>query len=306
VNESAVNEGGVARFLFEHLDIRGAVVRLEGCWQAMQQGRQYDPAIARLLGEMAAVTALIAAQLKQAGRLTFQLRGPKEAPVSLLVMDCDEQLRLRGMARTRAGDRRNLATQSAAQLLGANQGGQLTLSLETPTARQPYQSFVPLTGDSIAQIFEHYLEQSEQQAARLFLAADENVAACLFLQKMPNADVLDADGWGRIGHLFATLKAEELLRFSPPALLQRLFPEEIQQGETQGKGVRLFAARPVVYHCPENREKIADMLLSLGRAEAESILAEQGEIVIRDDICNREYRFTAQDVAEIFVRQTLQ
>ncbi|MDR3055171.1 MAG: Hsp33 family molecular chaperone HslO [Zoogloeaceae bacterium] len=301
-----MNEGSVTRFLFEHLDIRGAVARLDGCWQAMQRGRRYDPAIARLLGEMAAVTALIAAQLKQAGRLTFQLRGPSQSPVSLLVMDCDEQLRLRGMAQTRQSDHRPLSTLSVSQLLGAEQGGQLMLSLDTPTSRQPYQSYVPLVGDTIAQIFEHYLEQSEQQEARLFLAADANAACCLFLQKMPDADALDADGWTRIGHLAATLKAEELLQFNPPALLQRLFPEEIHYGETHDKGVRLFEARPVVYHCPENREKIADMLLSLGRKEADNILAEHGEIVIKDDICNREYRFTAQDVAEIFGRQTLQ
>lgn len=300
-----MSEGGVTRFLLEHLDIRGAVVRLEGCWQAMQRGRQYEPAIARLLGEMAAVTALIAAQLKQTGRLTFQLQGPASAPVSRLVMDCDEQLRLRGMAQTRAADA-DLATLGVPQLLGAEQGGQLMLSLDTPTARLPYQSYVPLVGDSIAQIFGHYLEQSEQQEARLFLAADENAAGCLFLQKMPDADALDADGWTRIGHLAATLGAEELLQTSPPALLQRLFPEEIRYGETHDKGVRLFETRPVRYHCPENREKIADMLLSLGREEAESILFEHGEIVIKDDICNREYRFSRQEVAELFARKTLQ
>ncbi|MDR1888113.1 MAG: Hsp33 family molecular chaperone HslO [Zoogloeaceae bacterium] len=301
-----MSEGSVTRFLFEHLNIRGAIVRLEGCWQAMQQGRQYAPTIARLLGEMAAVTALIAAQLKQAGWLTFQLCGPAQSPVSRLVMDCDEQLRLRGMAQTRSVDACDLATLGVPQLLGADQGGQLMLSLDTPDARQPYQSFVPLAGDSIAQIFGHYLEQSEQQEARLFLAADETAAGCLFLQKMPGADALDADGWTRIGHLAATLKAEELLQSSPPALLQRLFPEEIHHGETHDKGVRLFEARPVVYHCPENREKIADMLRALGQQEAENILAEHGEIVIRDDICNREYRFTAQEVAELFARTTLQ
>lgn len=300
-----MNEGGITRFLFEHLDIRGAVVRLDGCWQAMQRGRQYEPAIARLLGEMAAVTALIAAQLKQAGRLTFQVRAPEPAPVSRLVIDCDEQLRMRGMAQTRAVHV-GFDTLSVPQLLGAELGGQLMLSLEMPTARQPYQSYVPLVGDSITQIFGHYLEQSEQQEARLFLAADTNAACCLFLQKMPDADALDADGWTRIAHLAATLKTEELLQSSPPALLQRLFPEEIRYGETHDKGVRLFNERPVVYHCPENREKIADMLLALGREEAESILLEQGEIMIKDDICNREYRFGRQEVAELFARKTLQ
>ena len=44
------------------------------------------------------------------------------------------------------------------------------------------------------------------------------------------------------------------------------------------------------------------MIVSLGQADAESIIEEHGEILIRDDICNREYRFTAADVSELFAR----
>lgn len=289
----------VTRFLFEGLDIRGALVHLGPSWQSLQRGRGYGPVEARLLGEMAAVTVLIAAQLKQPGRLTFQLRGG--GPISLLVMDCDEQLRLRGMARAVA----NLAPAPVPQLLGADQGGQLMLNLNFPVARQPYQSFVPLEGDSIASIFEHYLEQSEQQAARLFLAASDQAACCLFLQKLPGADALDPDGWDRISHLAATVKEAELLELDAATLLGRLFHEEILQGEQSGKGVRLYDPRPVTHHCPEDREKVEGMLLSLGREEAEAVLAEHGEILVKDDICNREYRFSKEDVARLFASKPL-
>lgn len=289
----------VTRFLFEGLDIRGALVHLGPSWQSLQRGRGYGPVEARLLGEMAAVTVLIAAQLKQPGRLTFQLRGG--GPISLLVMDCDEQLRLRGMARAVA----NLAPAPVPQLLGADQGGQLMLNLDFPVARQPYQSFVPLEGDSIASIFEHYLEQSEQQAARLFLAASDQAACCLFLQKLPGADALDPDGWDRISHLAATVKEAELLELDAATLLGRLFHEEILQGEQSGKGVRLYDPRPVTHHCPEDREKVEGMLLSLGREEAEAVLAEHGEILVKDDICNREYRFSKEDVAQLFASKPL-
>ncbi|MDD3482956.1 Hsp33 family molecular chaperone HslO [Azovibrio restrictus] len=289
----------VTRFLFEGLDIRGALVHLGPSWQSLQRGRGYGPVEARLLGEMAAVTVLIAAQLKQPGRLTFQLRGG--GPISLLVMDCDEQLRLRGMARAVA----NLAPAPVPQLLGADQGGQLMLNLDFPVARQPYQSFVPLEGDSIASIFEHYLEQSEQQAARLFLAASDQAACCLFLQKLPGADALDPDGWDRISHLAATVKEAELLELDAATLLGRLFHEEILQGEQSGKGVRLYDPRPVTHHCPEDREKVEGMLLSLGREEAEAVLAEHGEILVKDDICNREYRFSKEDVARLFASKPL-
>lgn len=279
----------VRRFLFEGLDIRGAIVHLGDAWQQMQAGRDYQPTVAQLLGETAAVTALIAAQLKQPGRLTLQLRG--NGPVQLLVMDCNEQLQMRGMARSNPV----VLAAPVAELLGAHQGGQLMMSLDMAEARQPYQSFVPMVGDSIAAIFEHYLEQSEQQPSRLFAATSLEAAACLFLQKLPAAEQHDEDGWQRITQLAATVKPEELLGLDTESLLGRLFHEDITE-----HGIRLYDPLPVAYHCPENREKVADMIRSLGHADAESILAEHGEIVIRDDICNRDYHFSVDEVAALF------
>jgi len=279
----------IRRFLFEGLDIRGAVVHLGDAWQFMQADRNYQPTVAQLLGETAAVTALIAGQLKQPGRLTLQLRG--NGPIQLLVMDCNEQLQMRGMARSNPV----VLPAPVPELLGAHQGGQLMMSLDLPTARQPYQSYVPMVGDSIAAIFEHYLEQSEQQPSRLFASASPRAAACLFLQKMPQADQHDPDGWTRISQLAATVKTGELLELDAEALLGRLFHEEIEAG-----GIRIYEPQTVVYHCPEDWTKVRDMIRSLGRADAEIILAEHGEILIRDDICNHEYRFSPEDVARLF------
>lgn len=286
-----MSDSTVHRFLFEHLDIRGAVVHLGDCWRQMQADRGYAAPVAQVLGEMAAVTALIAAQLKQAGRLTFQLRS--DGPINLLVIDCNEALQMRGMARADALIPEHA---SAVDLLGGAEGGQLLLSLDFPEARQPWQSIVPMVGDSIAAIFEHYLEKSEQQPSRLYLAANAETAACLFLQKLPQADAHDADGWNRVQQLAATATAEELCTLPAEALLTRLYHEDT---------VRLYDPSTVVYHCPEDREKIRGMILSLGRQEAEHILEEHGEIVVKDDICNREYRFDAQEIAELFDGHTL-
>ena len=284
-----MSDSTIHRFLFEGLDIRGAIVHLGDAWQHMQAGRNYQPTVAQLLGETAAVTALIAGQLKQPGRLTLQLRG--NGPIQLLVMDCNEQLQMRGMARSNPV----VLPAPVPELLGAHQGGQLMMSLDLPDARQPYQSYVPMVGDSIAAIFEHYLEQSEQQASRLFATAAPKAAACLFLQKMPEADRHDPDAWSRITQLASTVKPAELLDLDAETLLTRLFHEDMAT-----HGLRLYDPLPVVYHCPEDWDKVRDMIRSIGRADAETILEEHGEILIRDDICNREYRFSADDVAALF------
>ena len=275
----------VQPFLFEHLDIRGALVSLDRTWFDLTAGRSYAPAVRDLLGEMSAVTCLIGANLKQPGRMTFQLRG--DGAVNLLVLDCDEQLRLRGMARG-STDAVALDGLPARRLLG---DGQLLLTLDAVGMRQPYQSLVPLEGDSIAAIFEHYLNLSEQQPTRLLLAADERRAAGLLVQKLPEADHKDPDGWNRILHFLNTLTPAEHLAHGPVELLRRLFTEE---------DIRVFAPRPVSHHCPDDPEKIHAMLRGLGRAECDAVLREKGEIHVRDDICNRDYRFDAAAIDGIF------
>lgn len=271
----------VRRFLFENLDIRGALVLLGPAWRQMYAGRDYADAARQLLGELAAVAAIIGSTLKTPGRLTFHLRG--HGPVRLLVVDCDEQLRLRGLAKAPP----DLTAAPMSALFG---DGQLALTLDTNASGQPYQSIVSLVGDSVATVFEHYLMQSEQAPARLWLMADAGHACGLFLQKLPDADRRDPDGWNRVQQLTATVTAAELA-LPPDILLTRLFAEE---------DVRLFEPRTVSYHCPRDEAKVLDMLRSLGRAEVEATLAEHGEIVIHDDVCNQEYRFGAEVLDLLF------
>lgn len=275
-------ENYVQRFLFDDLDIRGAVVRLDSVWQSLLTNRDYPAPVIELLGQMSVTTLLLADNLKQAGRLTIQLRG--EGSVSLLVIDCNEGLNIRCMAQ----HDEKVTASSLVDLLGK---GQLLLSLDMASMKEPYQSVVPLTGETIAAVFEHYLLQSEQLSSRFFLAATAEGAAGLFLQKMPSTDVRDIDGWSRIEALAATVRPEELLGLSADDLLTRLFHEET---------VRVFDAQEVTNNSPEDRVKVGNMLRSLGREDVYAVIKERGIIVIRDDLANHEYRFDKTAIDELF------
>ena len=274
----------VHRFLFEALDIRGVLVQLGPAWQAMHARRGYPDPVRDLLGEMAAVTTLMGSNLKAPGRLSFQLQG--NGVVSMLVVDCDEQLRLRGMARSDFGGVSSAPTGEITDLVG---DGQLVLTLQTDDA-EPYQSYVPIEGDSLAKMFEHYLALSDQQPARLWLASNGASACGLLLQKLPNADERDADGWTRVETLADTVTSEEL-SLPPELLLTRLFGEE---------QVRLFAPRYASWHCPRNEEKVRNVLLSLGRDELEAMLEKADVIEVDDEICGHEYRFGPEILNELF------
>jgi molecular chaperone Hsp33 len=273
----------VQRFMFENLDIRGRLVCLTGAWQRMLDGRGYPEDIVSLLGHTTALNTLLGANQKGAGRVTLQVQG--SGPVKLLVADCTAELRIRGMASYEKDD---IPQETERTLLG---NGRLSVTLEDLKSGKFYQSLVPLEGETLEQIFTHYLSQSEQLPAHLRLFADGGALAGLLLEKLPNADSRDPDGWNRVIHFANTLTLDETKDAQPYDLLTKVFPEEL---------MRVFRLYAVEYHCPYDEDKVKDMLRGLGRQEVESILAEQGEVVIRNEMCNHEYRFDAAAVARLF------
>ena len=279
-----MNADYVQRFLFEDLDIRGRLACLGGAWTKMVEGRGYPAAIESLLGRAVALTVLLGANQKGTRRTTLQVRG--SGPVTLLVVDCAPDLRIRGMAQHGA-----LVDGTERDLFG---DGRLALTLEDTSNGQVYQSLVPLEGDTLADIFAHYLAQSEQLPSFLVLFADAKAACGLLLEKLPNADAKDADGWNRVTQLAATLTLGETVDAQPYDLLTKLFPEEL---------LRVFKLDTVEYHCPYDPAGVKHMLKGLGREELDSILAERGEIVVKNEMCNHEYRFDRAAVEAIFAEE---
>ena len=268
----------VQRFLFENLDVRGRLVALTGAWRRMIEGRNYPAPIAELLGHSIALTAMLGANQKDAGRITLQVQG--SGPVKLLVADCTADLKIRGMAH-HEGDAPSLGD------------GRLALTFENMSNGQIYQSLVPLEGATLAEIFENYLQRSEQRVSFLKLHASQDAVCGLLLEKLPGADARDPDGWNRLRHLASTLQLAETLDAQPYSLLVKLFPEEL---------LRVFPLDPVAYHCPFDVQNVERVLRGLGRSEVESILTEQGEVVIKNEMCNHEYRFDRAAVDTLFCK----
>jgi len=270
----------VQRFLFENLDIRGRLVCLTGAWRRMTEGRGYPAPIVELLGQSIALAAILGANQKDAGRVTLQVQG--SGPVKLLVADCSSGLKIRGMAQHEGDD------EGVNAAIGE---GRLALTFENLSSGQIYQSLVPLEGSSMAEIFENYLQRSEQRISFLRLDASGDAVCGLLLEKLPGADARDPDGWHRVTHLASTLQLAETVDAQAYDLLVKLFPEEL---------LRVFRLDPVAYHCPFDVQNVERVLRGLGREEVESILVERGEVVIRNEMCNHEYRFDRAAVETLF------
>jgi len=149
--------------------------------------------------------------------------------------------------------------------------------------------------------------QSEQLDTKLVLAADGKVAAGLLIQRLPTAGEGNLAGsmtskanedeigvnedYNRIAILAGSLTREELLELDVDTILRRLFWEE---------KVLRFEPQAPRFACTCSRERVASMIRGLGIEEAESILAERGEIEVGCDFCGRQYRFDPVDAAQIF------
>lgn len=270
------------RFLFENAPVRGELVLLAATWQAVAERHDYPPPLRRILGELMAAGALLAATLKFDGTLILQLHG--DGPVKLVVVECTAGHAMRATAKW-DGD---LPDSGLRSLLG---NSRFVINLVPESGQQSYQGVVDLDADNIAAALEHYMAKSEQIDTRLWLACDDTRAAGLLLQKLPEHETPDADAWPRISHLAATVQPQELLTLAPQTLLRRLFHEE---------DVRIFDPRPVFFRCSCTSERVAGMLRMLGLDEVRSIIAERGEIEVRCEFCNRRYAFDAVDSEELF------
>ena len=185
----------------------------------------------------------------------------------------------------------------------------------------------------LSQVLEHYMLQSEQLDTRLILAADDRIAAGLLIQRVPVQGAGNLGGrtgagppqagshplggptaqpaWGRtfvdedeigineaynrIAHLAATLTRAELLALDADTLLRRLFWEEDLR-----RFAPLAGARGPRFACTCSRTRVGGMLLGLGRAEIDGIVAERGTVEIGCDFCGCKYHFDLVDVGELF------
>ncbi|MDB5974887.1 MAG: Hsp33 family molecular chaperone HslO [Nevskia sp.] len=270
-------------FVFENKVAHGAFVELSEGVGEMLGRRAYSGDVRSLLGEAMAAMPLLATHLGYEGRINLQFQG--EDAVKMLVAQVDHHLEVRAMAKA--------PEELQGSFTGLLQGGVLALMLE-PNAehRESTQASVPIEGTSLAQALEAYFIQSEQLPTLIRLAADGDRLRGFLLQRMPLEDAKGGEeDWEHVSILAATLKPEEMLQADPATLLARVFAEE---------EVRVFEPRPVTVACRCSRAGISRLLLSLGREECDSILAEQGRIAVTCEFCGKEYAFTQLETAELF------
>jgi molecular chaperone Hsp33 len=291
----------VLPFAVEALDLRGRIVRLGPTVHSILTHYDYPPQVARLLGEAAALAALLGSILESHGR--FQLQTRSDGPVDMLVVDYDAPGRLRGFARFDAALVEAERSLAPAALLGR---GHLALTIEREEDAARYQGVVPLEGESLAEAAHIYFRQSEQIPSYVRLAVAESVtpmgrgwrAGGLLLQYLPAGGAMrsrdlppgdapqgasvvveeENDSWLEGLSLAATIEDHELVdpALSGERLLYRLFHE---------RGVKVFAEREVAEFCRCSRQRIDKLLRGFSPRERRDMIGDDGRIGVTCEFC---------------------
>lgn len=314
----------IQKFLFDGLPVRGAIVRVDAPWQEVLKRRAnnsetgaYPACLSRVLGEMTAAGLLMQSNIHFEGALVLQIQG--DGPVRLAVAEVKSDLRFRATASIAPSQQGKIDAQASLEdLFNVHGQGRCAITLDADEKRpgyQPYQGIVSLMDEegktlpSLSAILQQYMRQSEQLDTVLIVAANDQVAAGLLIQRIPikgegnlagsqhNTEEQDALGhnedFNRIATLAHSLTEQELLELDTDTILRRLFWQEtLSRVDTLG--------RQPHFGCQCDRERVTNMLRGLGQEEVVDMLEGEKPIEVGCEFCGAQYHFDAVDVAQMF------
>ena len=282
------------RFVFDNLDVRGCIVRLDETSSNIQATHHYPKNLANLLNEFALAATLLRDSIKLDGSLTIQLRT--KGAIELIMADCMADRRVRAIAEYSQED---LAADQVLALDQFGEGAILAITI-TPEEGDRYQSIVPIEHASLAECLKDYFDRSEQLPSAFTFHSNAEQALGIALHALPKEKVTDPkvaiEHFERLQMLLSTLTSEEALELDAQEILTRLFHEE---------SCRLFDSHKVEFGCVCSAEKSLDAVRALGLDDVKSLIAEQKaegkqSLVVDCHFCFQRYEFEFDQLTGLF------
>ena len=257
-----------------------------------------SPTASAALGRMLTGAAMLGASLKEFDRLTVRIDA--DGPVGGIVVEANNTGGVRGYVRNPEAELPPRADGKfdVSGLVGQGMFYVMRESgFELGLHRQPYVGSVPITSGEIAEDFTFYLAKSEQIPSAVLLGVllqkeEPFVTASggVMIQMMPGVNdhivTMIEDTVARAPHLTSAINEgatpEDLLRLTLGVIDFEILDE-----------------RSVRFNCSCSMERAVSMISALGRAEVESMLAEDKGAVMTCGFCNETYRLGEDDLKAI-------
>lgn len=255
------------------------------------------PVATAALGRALAAASMMGNALKEeAASLTLQIKGG--GPLGTVLAVSDHLGNVRGYVQNPQVD---LPLREDGKLnVGAAVGAEGTLTvIKDLGMKEPYIGSVGLLGGEIAEDLAAYFVESEQIptacALGVLVDRDQSVKAAggYIVQLLPGAD---EDVISKVeGGVLAAGPVTKLLD-------QNSDPEALLRTVLSDFDVEILETSPIEYRCYCSRDRVERALISMGVAELEDLLREQGGCELGCQFCDKVYRYTGEELQALIDR----
>ncbi|MDD2500858.1 MAG: Hsp33 family molecular chaperone HslO [Geobacter sp.] len=242
-----------------------------------------SPAVTVALGRAISGAALMGSILKQGQRLAIKFEG--NGPMQKLIAEADWDGALRATVAVPEA-----MAESIPVLLG--KAGFLTVTKDLGL-KEPYSGTVQLASSEIGEDLAYYLTDSEQIPSAMGLVvslADDGqiaVSGGFLIQSLPPSDEAAVD------QIMTTIS-----KLPPLTTLLKdgTTPQKLLDILLEGVEHHPLESTDLFFRCGCSHEKVERALLSLGKAELERMIEEQGEASVTCEFCKQQYRFERSEL----------
>ena len=273
--------------------VKMAVITARDSVERARQIHALSPTACAALGRTLCAASLLGQAMKEEkASLTIRIQGG--GPIGSVVAVSDHEGNMRGTVDNPFCDppRRSDGKLNVGAAVGRD--GMLTVSRDLGL-REPYIGSVELVSGEIAEDLSAYLLSSEQVPSACGLGVlvdtDRSIRAAgdFIVQLMPGADEA----------LISQLEDNVFLMDQLTTVLDEDGPEAVFRQVLKGLDWHLVGEYPVAYRCPCSRERVEQALTVIDRAELDDMIAAGEEITVSCQFCDREYRFSPEDLAAL-------
>lgn len=278
----------VLPFTFEHLPVRGKLIRLDSSLNEMYAVKEYSSEIKKILAEFAVFAVYFGTSLKQNGSVSIQFQT--DGTLVLVFMECTSEGKIRGVAKIQDAETRESAPINLTDFSHAR----LAVNISNTDTDHTYQSLVPVSSDSVGEIFRSYIEQSEQIATCIKVTYEEGAICGLILQYVPSNEDDSEVSYNSVEALESLIQTKgDIGYFSQSGndILSVLFEEH---------EIRVFAFSEIAMGCSCSRVKVQQLITVLGKEDAYALLEEKGKITVDCEMCGKSECFDKIDVQTLF------
>ena len=273
--------------------IRAFAITSRDMVETARSRHDLSPVVTAAIGRLMTGAVMMGSMLKgEKDMLTIQVNGG--GPVGGLTVTADSQGNVKGYANVPQA----MMPPNAAGKLdvgGVIGNGYLTV-IKDMGLKEPYSSQVALQSGEIGDDLTYYFAASEQipSCVALGILMEKNntvkQAGGFIIQLMPFAqeEVIN--------------KLEEKIAgvASVTSMLDEGHtPEQILELVLGDMGLEITEKTPVQFKCNCTKERVEKVLLSLDKKALEEMIAEGEEVELHCHFCNRDYRFTVEELKEL-------